>query len=207
MKQLFMIVCFALCLTGVATAQTTDLFISEYVEGSGYNKALEIYNGTGDPIDLSNYAIERYSNGGTTATVIPLDSVSLVPGDVFVIANPSADPALLDLADQLSSDISFNGDDALVLVRSLQIIDSIGQVGFDPGSAWTCDLGSTVNATLRRIPSFCEGDTDPTDEFDPCDTFSFFPSDTFDGLGSHSADCTSVGNGTVSWGSVKASYR
>ena len=207
MKQLFLFFCVLLCAGSTALAQTADLFISEYVEGSGNNKALEIFNGTGDPIELGNFAIERYSNGGTTAVTIPLDAVSLVPGDVFIIANPAAEPALLALADQTSSEINFNGDDAVTLVRSGLVIDSIGQVGFDPGTAWICASGSTLNATLRRVPSFCEGDTNPDDPFDPCETFSFFPSDSFDGLGSHTSDCTSVANGAVSWDSVKAIFR
>ena len=46
-----------------AAEAPADLFISEYVEGSSYNKALELYNGTGSAIDLSGYTLERYSNG------------------------------------------------------------------------------------------------------------------------------------------------
>ena len=33
--------------TAVAATDATDLLISEYVEGSSYNKAIELYNGTG----------------------------------------------------------------------------------------------------------------------------------------------------------------
>lgn len=207
MKRLLMLLCLLVGMTGTAAAQTSDLFISEYVEGSGYNKALEIFNGTGDPIDLGQYSIERYSNGTTDPMVIPLDAVSLVPGDVFVITHASADPALLGLADQSSAEINFNGDDAVVLTRDGLVIDSIGQVGFDPGSAWSCPSGSTVNATLQRIASFCQGDTNADDAFDPCDSFAFLPSDDFSGLGSHSADCTSVANRRPTWGSLKASFR
>ena len=36
-----------------AGAATTDLFISEYIEGSSFNKAIEIYNGTGSAVDLA----------------------------------------------------------------------------------------------------------------------------------------------------------
>ena len=43
----------ALAFTPVATAQTADLLISEYVEGSSLNKALELYNGTTATIDLA----------------------------------------------------------------------------------------------------------------------------------------------------------
>ena len=44
----------ALCLAPGAFAASNDLFFSEYVEGSSNNKALEIYNGTGAPIDLAD---------------------------------------------------------------------------------------------------------------------------------------------------------
>ncbi len=53
-----------------AQADTTDLFISEYIEGSNFNKAIEIYNGTGSNVDLSNYTLELYSNGASTAQPI-----------------------------------------------------------------------------------------------------------------------------------------
>ena len=47
------------------TAQ--DLFFSEYIEGSSYNKALEIYNPTDSPVDLSNYQLWQIANGGNWA--------------------------------------------------------------------------------------------------------------------------------------------
>lgn len=44
------------------------LFISEYVEGWGNNKALEIYNPTNQTVNLSEYFVQRYSNGSTVAS-------------------------------------------------------------------------------------------------------------------------------------------
>ena len=55
----------------------TELFISEYVEGVGNNKALEIYNPTANPIDLSGYFVTRLSNGATIGTASALYSVQL----------------------------------------------------------------------------------------------------------------------------------
>ena len=52
-----------------AQSNCSQLFISEYVEGWSNNKALEIYNPTSLPIDLSQYFVSRYSNGSSTATV------------------------------------------------------------------------------------------------------------------------------------------
>src|SRR5699024_7047417 len=45
-----------------------DLFISEYIEGSSYNKPIEIYNGTGSSVKLSDYQLELYSNGSDKST-------------------------------------------------------------------------------------------------------------------------------------------
>ncbi len=45
-------------LPGFAAANFSDLIISEYVEGSSYNKAIELYNGTGASVNLSNYTIK-----------------------------------------------------------------------------------------------------------------------------------------------------
>lgn len=56
-------------LSSVAYAQDcSKIFISEYVEGWSNNKALEIYNPTGQAINLSEYFVARYSNGSSTAT-------------------------------------------------------------------------------------------------------------------------------------------
>ena len=53
-----------LTICSLAIGQTTDLFLSEYAEGSeGSNKYLEIYNGTGSDIDLSNYQVWGSNNG------------------------------------------------------------------------------------------------------------------------------------------------
>ncbi len=190
-----------------AWAQTSDLFISEYVEGSLNNKALEIFNGTADEIELSDYQILRYTNGATSPTIIPLDAHIMVPGSVYVIANAFADVQLLALAQQTSADLNFNGNDALVLSRGSLIVDSFGRVGEDPGVAWTCPGGTTINQTLRRMSSVCNGDTVVDDLFNPCLEYEFYSLDTFSGLGEHYSDCISVGTGHVVWNAIKAQYR
>lgn len=56
-------------LSSVAHAQDcSKIFISEYVEGWSNNKALEIYNPTGQAVNLGEYFVARYSNGSSTAT-------------------------------------------------------------------------------------------------------------------------------------------
>ncbi|MCK6433644.1 MAG: lamin tail domain-containing protein, partial [Aquabacterium sp.] len=89
----------------------TDLIISEYIEGSSNNKALEFYNGTGTPIDLAagGYVVQMYFNGSTSAGLTINLSGTVAPGDVFVLAHASAASAILAQADQTNSSGWYNG--------------------------------------------------------------------------------------------------
>ena len=172
-----------------AAAATTDLLISEYVEGSSNNKAIELYNGTGAPVDLAagGYALRMYFNGSTSPTTFALTG-TVADGDVFVFAHSAANPAILAQADQTNGSGLFNGDDAVVLTKGDAVVDSLGQVGFDPGTEWGAGLVSTADNTLRRLPSSTAGDTDPTDTFDPAALWTGLATDTSDGLGTHAVD-------------------
>ena len=68
MKKSLLFLVAVLMGTGLFAQECSDLFFSEYVEGSGNNKALEIYNSTDNAIDLSQYTINRYSNGDPDPT-------------------------------------------------------------------------------------------------------------------------------------------
>ncbi len=98
---------------------STDLFLSQYIEGSSFNKALEIYNGTGAPVNLdtADYKIAVYFNGNTSAGTTIALSGTIAVGDVFVLADERADPAILAQADQTTLASLFNGDDAVALVK------------------------------------------------------------------------------------------
>ncbi len=176
----------------LAGAATTELFFSEYIEGSSFNKAVEIYNGTGSTVDLSTYTVELYSNGAASPSQSVSLSGTLADGDVFVMAHGSADAAILAETDLVSSSvINFNGDDALVLRNGSAVVDSFGQVGIDPGSEWT---GGGQDDTLRRAETVCAGDTDPSDAFDASVEWVTFAQNTFDGLGSHATNCDGGGS-------------
>lgn len=188
---------FVIALGILAANAKADVFISEYVEGSSLNKAIEIYNGNASDVDLSTYVIQIYSNGSTNpSTTIGLSGI-LAAGDVYVVADDGADPAILAVVDQTSTASFFNGNDAVVLRDGGSVVDAIGQIGFDPGSQWGVDPVSTQNNTIRRKDSICNGDTDPNDTFDPAIEWDGFASDTFSGLGSHSPTCTVIPPTTV----------
>lgn len=165
------------------TARPTDLLISEYVEGSSNNKAIELYNGTGAAIDLTGYTLQFYFNGQTSAgTTVTLTGV-IQPGQTFVVADNNANAAILAETDQQSTASFFNGDDAIVLRKDGAVVDSIGQIGTDPGSQWGSDLTSTADNTLRLKDGVIAGDTDPTDAFDPAARFDGFAQDDVSDLG------------------------
>ncbi len=175
-------------------AACSGLFFSEYVEGSGYNKALEIYNGTGSAVNLSGYKVKMYFNGSSSATLTINLVGTVASGDVFVVTPENASAELLALADQTYGTSWFNGDDALVLENgSGGVVDVIGQIGTDPGSEWGSGLTSTADNTLRRKVDVSQGDANGGDAFTPAAEWDGYATDTFDGLGSHSATCSGGG--------------
>jgi LPXTG-site transpeptidase (sortase) family protein len=173
--------------TQPAVAAPSELFISEYIEGSSNNKAIEIYNGTGSAIDLAagGYKLQVYFNGSSTATLTINLTGTVANGDVYVVAHASANATILGQADQTSSASWYNGDDAVVLVKGTTNIDVIGQIGLDPGTQWGTDLTSTADNTLRRKGTIQAGDPNGSDSFDPSIEWDGYAVDTVDGLGSH----------------------
>lgn len=197
-KSIYLFLIFVSSLINLSlSAQPTDLFISEYVEGSSFNKALEFYNGTSSAIDLGagQYVLQVYFNGSTSATSVAL-SGTISAGAVFVAAHTSA---TLGITPDLSSSVvNFNGNDAVVLRKggaAGPIVDVIGEVGFNPGTQWGSGDTSTLDRTIRRKSIVCSGDVVSTNAFHVEPEWDGFPQNTFGGLGSHSVVCTPAGNG------------
>ena len=172
-------------------AVPTELFFSEYIEGSSFNKAVEIFNGTGAPVDLTagGYTLELYSNGAANASQTVALTGTIADGDVFVVSRADADPLLVAQTDQLAPAVAnWNGDDAVVLRKAGAPVDVIGQIGVDPGTEWGTGLASTADNTLRRIATVSAGDPDGGDPFDPAAEWEGFALNTFDGFGAHTFD-------------------
>lgn len=144
---------------------TGDLFISEYVEGSSYNKYLELYNGSSSMIDLTKYTVKLYLNGSSSAgNSVKLDVVSgsgtLEAGGIIVLKYTSAALELpVGVIAYPTSACNFNGDDAITLEKDGIVIDVFGEVGVDPGNSWSiAGSGSAaVDKTVRRISSITQG--------------------------------------------------
>lgn len=150
----------------------SELFISEYIEGNSFNKAIEMYNNSGATIDLSGYALWIIYNGGDwsegESNAVILEG-SLEHGDVFVICNSKAGNDILSVADSVGSQaVSFNGNDAIGLAKKIDeewiLIDLVGTEGEDNVTGWEVAGVSeaTMNHTLLRKTSVQTGNTNWT---------------------------------------------
>ena len=73
----------------------SDLFISEYLEGTGKNRVLEIYNPTFEDIDLSEYSVKVFASGPNNPNVMPL-SGNLPAKEVLMCGHDQADSGILE---------------------------------------------------------------------------------------------------------------
>jgi endonuclease I/chitodextrinase len=173
--------------TSGGNGTTTELLFSEYVEGSSNNKALEIANFTGATVDLSNYKVKKQTNGaGSWSGGLTLTG-QLTNGSVFVIANSSAIATITSIANLTasSSELTFNGNDAVGLFKNDVLIDILGT--FDGGTG-----NYAQNVTLQRKSSITSPNTTYTTT-----EWNSLATDTFSGLGSHSVDGGSTSDTTA----------
>ncbi|OIQ21001.1 MAG: hypothetical protein BM557_04360 [Flavobacterium sp. MedPE-SWcel] len=156
-------------------AGLTELIISEYVEGGdpgpGNNRAIELYNGTGAAIDLSEYSIAQNSQSKYTL------SGTLADGATYVIVNSEAAAATLAEADLTvafaeTTALSFTGDDNFNLYKNFVLIDQVGDLS---------GVG-TENVTLRRKSSISSPSTSYTSS-----EWDSYAINNVDDLGSHTA--------------------
>jgi plastocyanin len=184
-------------MTGSITVSSTpcsDLFFSEYGEGSSNHKYIEIYNPTSSAISLAGYTVYLSGNGGSYTNTFT-SNASIASGDVYLVSTNQADSLIQAAADTIlsyPSIVHFNGDDALILFDGTDTIDVLGVPGVDPGSSWAVGSGSTANHTLVRMASITGGSTDWTTGALEWDVY---PQNTWTYIGSHSSNCVGGGGG------------
>jgi hypothetical protein len=160
------------------SAEPAQLLFTEYVEGTGSSKALELYAIT--PSSLEGCELETYFNGKLEPARLALHG-DVAAGDTYVLCSSalgSAQPALCDR----TTNLTFNGDDALGLRCGGVLLDVIGQIGVDPGVAWG-DEGATADHTLRRQCDVSVGSSSGSEPFEPAREWLSFGPDLFEDLG------------------------
>ena len=109
----------------------TDLMISKYVEGSLYNRALELYNRTDESLDLSDYKVLIYQDGSNTPSItIQLEGV-LEAKSTYVISYTESEQEILDKADFVTNQLDFNGNDTIAIqYYNGTNVDVLGNIGW-----------------------------------------------------------------------------
>ncbi len=170
------------CADLTALSVFSDLIISEYVEGTSNNRAIEIYNGTGASVNLATYSLKKQNNGvGSFASELVL-SGTIANNSTYVIANSGGSSPLLALANLStgSACITFTGNDAVALYKSGVQIDVVGVV--NQAANWGADM------TLVRKSSI----TSPTTTYNQATDWTQYSTDDFSHLGSHTASSGGV---------------
>lgn len=156
---------------------STEIFFSEYIEGTSFNKALEIINLTGENIDLEAeaYSIKKQSNGkGDWMGEVFLEG-NILANETFIISNEAADISEITVkSNQLKTGapLDFNGNDPIGLFKDGELIDIIGKHSNSEDFA--------KDQTLRRKQSISE----PSLEYNS-EEWEVFEMNTVDGLGSY----------------------
>lgn len=152
--------------------ESADILISEYVEGSGNNKAIELYNNSDNTINLSEYSLRKQENGAGDYKNKFVLSGTLAPKEKYVVVHKDAVEELKTLANFLTtSTLAFNGNDAVALFKNEEKIDEVGV--FNQTSSWGADV------TLRRICGMGPNKTYNAAEW------KNFPKDDFSDIGKH----------------------
>lgn len=173
---LFSAVLFAVL--GLVNVQAQDaLIISEYIEGSSNNKAIELFNTTSDTVSLDSYQIAQSVNGGGWQYYHTFpEGAKIAPFGTWVMATNQVDSALYDttLANEVlsyPSVVHHNGDDARAIIyisgSDTTLVDVFGNPNADPGSGWDVAgvTNATQNHTLIRKPNITSGNTDTLASF------------------------------------------
>ncbi|MFT4924464.1 MAG: endonuclease I, partial [Phenylobacterium sp.] len=179
------------CFGEAACTPSKHVIITEYIEGSGNNKLIEVSNLGDTTVDLheEGFRLSTYANGRITRSGTEKLYGILVPGSSLVIYNAgAADEFKREYPQGIPSNVTFfNGDDALVLTTNGQVVDSFGQQAVDPGSEWTDASNAnftTKNSTLRRADDVTTGDLAYADAFPgEVNTWIHFEINTSDGVG------------------------
>lgn len=163
-------------ITSVVYGDETDLIISEYVEGTGMDKAIEVYNISNKEIDLSEYTINQYRSDYIPTVTISLKG-TLAAGETYVISYDGSSEEVLAKTDLTDIGLYFTGKNAISLNKNGKVVDVLGYIGYA--------LDYAKDMTLVRKVDRME----PRHQYDEYDWIRYAP-DNFNYLGNSENSAT-----------------
>ncbi len=139
-----------------AQAQADNLMIVKYVDwDSGSGVAIVVVNPTRNPVNLNNYEFRIYGNGSTVPTTTSALSGTLQPCGTILIANTEyindncPNTASINNFAPFSNGV--NGNDVVAIaLKTGQLIDAVGRIGFDPGNNNSQKVANVNDALYQR---------------------------------------------------------
>jgi len=180
-----------------------DIFMSEYINGTAAgDKGIELYNPTSSPVNLATagYKLQIYPNGLSSPT-LNLSLTGTIPaGGTFLVRKNTASfsaPGREQTSN--SADFTWTGDDVIILRKNTTTaVDSIGEIGVDPGAGWPTAAANTSNRSMRRNANILTGDADPDDAYTtPLGEWTFFTQSDFSNVGKHETNPKHFGLGAT----------
>lgn len=184
--------------TEAADTFSKDLMITKIIEGTNYNKAIELYNNTGYTIQLSNYTLGMRQVNASTGALYWSDNElrlegSLEHGKRLVIIHPQAELDCLDIHDadiiSAATPLQFDGKMAIRLKYDTKTIDMFGAP--DNREPFALNQSLYRKPTIRQPQStfnyeewiyhdvdYCEGIGDNTTNIEnsyPSTQFNLYP--------------------------------
>ncbi|CEI54367.1 Nuclease [Acinetobacter bereziniae] len=158
--------CLSLALLGCSFPSYAQLMFSQYIDGTANKKGLEIYNPDASTINLADYEIQQYTNGATSKTATYTLQGNLASKAKFILGRSELQAEIGNKVNQVAG-LTFNGDDALVLLYKGTPVDRFGRIGERPASGgWGTTITSYQNSLSRIKNKNDVSSVDPNSAFD-----------------------------------------
>ena len=177
------------------SATCAEIFLSEYLNGTNKNKAIEIYNPTSSTKNLAGYSILIFPSGSISPTTINLTGTVASKG-TYVVANPQASSAVLARANKTDANMTLTGNETVVLQSPSAPIDKIGDMGTIVTNGWPVTSTATTKAhDLRRQFPIAAGNVGAWSSVKT--QWTALAPDSLSNVGKHINSCASVTSGTT----------